>query len=197
MKLKKSILIGFIALLGLSSCGKFEKFRKSASLPVKYKAAVDYYKKKDFNKASILFDEILPLMKGDSTQEMATYYQAYCDFNLGNFTVANAHFKKFYEVFSRSEYAEEAIYMSAYSMYKDSPNYNLDQTGTLTAIEELQSYLNNYPDSKYREDNDLLPLDHPLKNSKSSVKSDLFDEGSYGVKFDGCCPKVIKRHRKV
>ncbi len=152
MKLKNYILVGFIALLGLSSCGKFEKFRKSASLPVKYKAAVDYYKKKDFDKASILFDEILPLMKGDSTQEMATYYQAYCDFNLGNYTVANAHFKKFYEVFSRSEYAEEAIYMSAYSLYKDSPTYNLDQTGTLTAINELQSYLNNYPETKFKDE---------------------------------------------
>jgi outer membrane protein assembly factor BamD len=150
MKVKNFILVGFVALLGLSSCGKFEKFRKSASLPVKYKAAVDYYKKKDFDKAGILFDEILPLMKGDSTQEMATYYQANCDFNLGNYTVANAHFKKFYEVFSRSEYAEEAIYMSAFSLYKDSPNFNLDQTGTLSAINELQSYLNNYPDSKFK-----------------------------------------------
>lgn len=152
MKLKNIILVGFIALLGLSSCGKFEKFRKSASLPVKYKAAVDYYKKKDFDKASILFDEILPLMKGDSTQEMATYYQAYCDFNLANYAVANTHFKKFYEVFSRSEYAEEAIYMSAFSLYKDSPNFNLDQTGTVTAINELQSYLNNYPDSKFKDE---------------------------------------------
>ncbi len=152
MKLKNYLFVGFIALLGLSSCGKFEKFRKSASLPMKYKAAVDYYKKKEFDKAGILFDEILPLMKGDSTQEMATYYQAYCDFHLGNYTLANSHFKKFYEVFSRSEYAEEAIYMSAFSLYKDSPNYNLDQTGTLTAINELQSYLNNYPDTKFKEE---------------------------------------------
>lgn len=152
MKFKEYILVGFIAMLGLSSCGKFEKFRKSANLPTKYKAAMDYYKKKDFDKAGILFDEIMPLMKGDSTQELATFYQAYCDFNLGNYTLANTHFKKFSEVFSRSEYAEEAIYMSAYSLYKDSPNYNLDQTGTLAAINEIQSYLNNYPETKFRDD---------------------------------------------
>ena len=152
MKLKKYLLIGFIAVVGLSSCGKFEKFRKSASVSVKYKAAMDYYKKKEFDKAGILFDEILPVLKGDSTQEMATFYQAYCDFNLGNYAVANTHFKKFSEVFSRSEFAEESIYMSAYSLYKDSPNFNLDQTGTLSAINELQSYLNNYPDTKYKDE---------------------------------------------
>jgi len=152
MKWKEYILVGFIAVLGLSSCGKFEKFRKSANLPTKYKAAMDYYKKKDYDKAGILFDEIMPLMKGDSTQEIATFYQAYCDFQLGNYTVANTHFKKFAEVFSRSEYAEEAIYMSAYSLYKDSPNFNLDQTGTLAAINEIQSYLNNYPETKFRDE---------------------------------------------
>ena len=179
MKLKNYILVGFIALMGLSSCGKFEKFRKSASLPVKYKAAVDYYKKKDFDKASILFDEILPLMKGDSTQEMATYYQAYCDFNLGNYTVANAHFKKFYEVFSRSEYAEEAIYMSAFSLYKDSPNYNLDQTGTLAAINELQSYLNNYPDTKFKDEcsNMIKELRRKLER-KAFEKAKLYHKTS-------------------
>ena len=152
MDLKKYILVGFVAVLGLSSCGKFEKFRKSADLPTKYKAAVNYYKKKDFAKAGILFDEIMPLMKGDSTQELATFYQAYCDFNLGSYTLASSHFKKFAEVFSRSEFAEEAIYMSAFSLYKDSPNFNLDQTGTLAAINEIQSYLNNYPETKFKDD---------------------------------------------
>ncbi|NPC03232.1 outer membrane protein assembly factor BamD, partial [Shigella sonnei] len=84
-KLKNLVLILFVAVIGLSSCGKFEKFRKSASVPLKYNAAVDYYKKKDFAKAGILFDEILPLLKGDYTQELATFYQAYCDFNTGNY----------------------------------------------------------------------------------------------------------------
>lgn len=152
MNLKKYILVGFVAVLGLSSCGKFEKFRKSADLPTKYKAAMNYYKKKDFSKAGILFDEIMPLMKGDSTQELATFYQAYCDFNLSSYTLASSHFKKFAEVFSRSEYAEEAIYMSAFALYKDSPNFNLDQTGTLAAINEIQSYLNNYPETKFKDD---------------------------------------------
>jgi outer membrane protein assembly factor BamD len=83
---------------------------------------------------------------------LATFYQAYCDFNLGSYTLASSHFKKFSEVFSRSEFAEEAIYMSAFSLYKDSPNFNLDQTGTLSAINEIQSYLNNYPETKFKDD---------------------------------------------
>jgi len=171
MKLKNKIVIVLVALIGLSACGKFEKFRKSASVPTKYKGAVDYFKKKEFDKAGILFDEILPLLAGDSTQEMATYYQAKCDFELGNYAVANTHFKRFSEIFSRSEYAEESIYMAAFSLYNDSPNFNLDQAGTLTAIYELQSYLNNYPDSKYREDCSLM-----IKNLRKKLEKKAYEK---------------------
>ena len=138
-----------------------------------------YYKKKDFTKAGILFDEIMPLMKGDSTQELATFYQANCDFNLGSYTLASSHFKKFAEVFSRSEFAEEAIYMSAYSLYKDSPNFNLDQTGTLAAINEIQSYLNNYPEKGFEFEN-ALSREETLKGMTIWAAYSNFEENEKG-----------------
>jgi hypothetical protein len=50
-------------------------------------------------------------------------------------------------------------------------------------------------DVKYFDDNDLLPLDHPWRNRKTSKKWVGFQEGEYGVKYSkGCCPKVVKRH---
>lgn len=51
-------------------------------------------------------------------------------------------------------------------------------------------------DLKYSEDNDLLPLEHPWRNRKTSKKFAGFTEGEYGVKYSsGCCPDVVKRHR--
>ena len=52
---------------------------------------------------------------------------------------------------TRSEFAEEALYMYAYSLYLDSPEYDLDQTNTEDAIAAIQNFLNKYPRSKYRE----------------------------------------------
>jgi hypothetical protein len=50
-------------------------------------------------------------------------------------------------------------------------------------------------DVKYFDDNDLLPLDHPWRNRKTSKKWVGFQEGEYGVKYSkGCCPRVVKRH---
>jgi len=60
--------------------------------------------------------------------------------------------------------------MAAFSLYKDSPNFNLDQTGTLSAINELQSYLNNYPESKYREDCSLMIKDLRKKLEKKAYE---------------------------
>ncbi|MFC0186268.1 hypothetical protein ACFFJX_29105 [Pseudarcicella hirudinis] len=60
-----------IAIL-VSSCGKFEKIRKLTDEKKKYAAAVNYYKKGEFDKAGILLEEIVPIMKGGDDQEMAT-----------------------------------------------------------------------------------------------------------------------------
>jgi outer membrane protein assembly factor BamD len=38
--------------------------------------------------------------------------------------------------------------MSAYCKYKESPSYSLDQTPTFEAINELQLFVNQYPESQ-------------------------------------------------
>ncbi|MDZ7898615.1 MAG: hypothetical protein U5N85_11410 [Arcicella sp.] len=64
--------------------------------------------------------------------------------------------------------------MSAYSLYKNSPDYNLDQSGTITAINELQSFINNYPDSKFRDETSELIKSLRVKlESKSLRKSKI------------------------
>jgi outer membrane protein assembly factor BamD len=138
-----------ILTVTLVSCGGFEKLRKNGTDEMKYQAALDFYKKGDYDKAVLLFEELKPILKGSDQQEMATFYEAYCNYHLGLYPVASLQFRRFYDTFARSEYAEEALYMSAYSSYKDSPQYNLDQGSTLTAIESLQSFINSYPQSKF------------------------------------------------
>jgi outer membrane protein assembly factor BamD len=133
----------------LVSCGGFEKLRKNGTDEMKYQAALDFYKKGDYSKAVIFFEELKPILKGSDQQEMATFYEAYCNYHLSLYPVASMQFRRFYDTFARSEYAEEALYMSAYASYKDSPSYNLDQGSTLEAIESLQSFINSYPQSKF------------------------------------------------
>ncbi len=152
MKLNSSrILLLLVSLIfSLFSCSKkFNKLQKKGTIEEKYLAAISYYVKADYYKAGILLEEITPLLKGDSTAEKAQFYNAYCNYYQGQFQMSSYLFKTFYATYANSPFAEEAFYMNAYSMFKDSPPHNLDQTSTLTAIDALQTFINTFPESKY------------------------------------------------
>ncbi|WP_304234297.1 outer membrane protein assembly factor BamD [Jiulongibacter sediminis] len=148
-KLIKPALILLTATVFMACNKEFAKLQKTGTTEAKYKAAIKYYNEADYFRANLLFDEIVPLLKGDSTAEKAQFYNAYCNFYQQQYQLSSYYFKTFYSTYANSPYAEEAFYMYAYSMFKDAPAYNLDQETTLTAIEALQTFLNTYPGSDY------------------------------------------------
>ncbi len=152
-------LISVLTILLLASCSKFAKLQKSATVDEKYEAALNYYKKADYYHAGLLFEEITPLLKGATQAELSQFYNAYCNYHQGLYNMSQYLFKNFYETFARSDFAQEATYMHAYSLYKDSPNSNLDQTNTLTAISALQDFVNVYPESPFRDECTKLILE--------------------------------------
>jgi len=151
------------------------KLQKKGTTEEKYAAANDYYKKGDYYKAGLLFEEIIPLLKGDSLAEHSQFYNAYAQFQQKQYSMSAYLFKAFYATYANSPLAEEAFYMYAFSMYKDAPNFNLDQTSTLTAIDALQTFINTYPESKYAEscNQNLLDLRHRLEE-KAYEKAKLY-----------------------
>lgn len=136
----------------LMSCSEFRKLQKSTDWKEKYDAAVKYYERGDrgdYVKASMLFEEILPIIRGMPEAEQANFYYAYCHFHQSLFVESAFYFKSFYETYSRSEYAQESMYMYAYSLFLDSPVEELDQSSSAEAIAAMQRFLNLYPDTKY------------------------------------------------
>lgn len=141
-----------IFIFSLASCSKFRKIEKSQDWRVKYDAAINYYENKDYYRSSILFEQILPIVRGLPEGEKVQLYYAYAHYYQEFYLLAAHHFKVFYETYGRSEFSQEARYMRAYSLYANSPAYNLDQTSSIEAVIEMQSFLNKYPNSKFRED---------------------------------------------
>ncbi|WP_439880187.1 outer membrane protein assembly factor BamD [Pontibacter sp. MBLB2868] len=141
-----------VAILGLlllvSSCSNFQKLLKSNDVDKKYKAALEYYQKEDYYRANQLLEQVTPLLTGSETAEQAKYYLAQTYFELGDYLLADFHFKNFYQTYPRSPLAEDAMFMQAKALYNQSPSYEQDQTSTLTAIESLQEYLVRYPNSE-------------------------------------------------
>lgn len=152
----KNICLALTVAL-LFGCSEFRKIQKSNDADLKYEAAINYYEAEDYYRASILFEEVLPLIIGSEKAEKAQFLFAYSHFKQSNFLLAAHYFESFFTTYRRSEYAEEALFMHAFSLYKESPRYNLDQTETIEAINAIQNFINLYPQSEYAiQANDII-----------------------------------------
>ena len=163
------VLISFVIIF--SSCSGFQRLRKNPDWKVKYDAAIAYYEEKDFYRASILFEDIIPIIRGTEEAELANFYFAYSYFEQGQYILSAHYFESFVSVYSRSELVMEASYMHAFSSYKQSPEYRLDQTSTYIAISLLQSFINRYPYSDYAEKADGLIDELQVKLEKKAYEN--------------------------
>lgn len=152
--LKRVFFKHFLAALvifSVASCSKFRKIEKSEDWRVKYEAALNYYENKDYYRSGALFEQILPIVRGLPEGEKVQFYFAYTQYYQKFYLLAAHHFEVFYNTYARSEYAQEAQFMHAYSLYANSPAYNLDQTSSIEAVVAMQAFLNRYPTSKFRD----------------------------------------------
>lgn len=137
----------FFLIFILSSCGSYQKVLKSPDLKLKYDAALKYYDDANYYKALPLFEELLTSLRGTANAEKVYYYFAYCQFHTEQYDLASYHFQNLVNTFPKSVYAEECQFMVAFCYYSDSPEFSLDQSSTYRAINELQLFINKYPNS--------------------------------------------------
>lgn len=150
----RRVSVVFIVILGLFaafSCSKFRKIEKNPDWRVKYEAGLAYYAKKDYYRSSILFEQILPIVRGLPEAEKVQFYLAYCQYYEKMYLLSAEQFKSFYETFGRGVLSEEARFMYAYSLYKSSPGPNLDQSESIQAMTSMQDFLNRFPNSKFKD----------------------------------------------
>lgn len=140
-------LLFLLVFLVITSCGPFNKLEKSTNWEELYKGANDYYQAGEFNKAIILYDKVLPVIRGSEKAELADYNYANCHFKTKRYIEAAGYFSNFYRTYNRSPLAEEALFMNAYSLYLDSPDYNLDQQSSQEAVSAIQRFVTQFPGS--------------------------------------------------
>ncbi|MBW6478976.1 MAG: outer membrane protein assembly factor BamD [Bacteroidales bacterium] len=154
--ISKGILIFSATLLLFTSCSKYQKLLKSDDVMLKKEKAIEYYDNEDYHRALGLLTDVIPAFRGTAEAETLNYYYAMAHYNQGDYVLAAHYFKTFTQGFPRSEHAEEFLFMSAYCKYLLSPRSSLDQTATLEAIRELQSFANRYPNSNRVEEANML-----------------------------------------
>lgn len=116
-------------------------------MDAKLDMAIRLYKKGQYFKALPLLEELITVYRGTRKAEQTYYYYAYTNYQIGDYESAAFDFDNFARTFPSSEFAEECAYMKAYCYYMSSPEYSLDQTNTIKAINAMQLFADQYPSS--------------------------------------------------
>jgi outer membrane protein assembly factor BamD len=161
------ILLAIVSL----ACSDFQKVLKSESIDEKYQAAIKYYEKKDYYRAGLLFEELMPIMKGRAEAEQAHFIYANCHFEQSQYMLAAYYYRTFAETYPRSPLTEQATYMQARSLYYDSPRFNLDQTSTKEAMDAIQGFLSRYETSKFVPAADSMYQDLSVKLERKAYEN--------------------------
>ena len=145
MKKFSRILILFTLVIAIFSCNKtFSKIEKSKDAAFKLTKADEYYAKKSYRNARVLYEQLFSAYKGTDKFDELYYKYAFCHYYDKLYPDAEQLFKGYLEFFPNSAHAEEVDYMRAYSFYKQSPKLELEQVNTLKAINMMQTFINQH-----------------------------------------------------
>lgn len=150
--MKKNILITLLAAILLSSCGEYNKLLKSTDYEYKYEAAKNYFAKGQYNRAATLLNELIAILKGTDKAEESLYMLGMSYYNQKDYQTAAQSFIQYYNVYPRGTFAELARFHAGKALYLDTPEPRLDQSGTYSAIQQLQMFMEYFPQSSKKDE---------------------------------------------
>lgn len=144
---KKIGILIVVVMLAVSCNKRYEAAMKSTDKDLILQTANEFFAEGKWAYAVELYSRVAASFSGTEEAANILYNSAEANFQDRNYRLAAHQFKNFYVTNPTDPRAEDAAFKSAYAYYTDSPKYNLDQTSTHSAMNELQSFINAFPNS--------------------------------------------------
>lgn len=144
--IQQKILVFFL-LFSLLSCSGYNKVLKKDNYEKKFELAGELYEKKQYMRAIALYEQIYQRVPKTNEGEVAYYRLGKSYYAEKDYYMAGYYFGSFYQRFSYSAKAEECLFLSAICSVNNSPEFTLDQNETELAINDLQQFINKFPNS--------------------------------------------------
>jgi outer membrane protein assembly factor BamD len=154
----------------VASCGS-NRPKANLSADERLAYAMKIFEKGDYLDARKEFRVIVLNYPGHQIVDRAQFHLAECHFKMKEYILAIAEYQKLIRMLPNSEYVDDAQYKIGLSNFELSPKYSLDQNYTTRAIEELQKFTEDYPDSDYKEKATKLMLQCREKLAKKDYKN--------------------------
>lgn len=149
MKLKHLFVV-LVAVAALASCkSQYELLLNSNDADAKYEAAFNYYNEGKFSKAAALFESLSVLTNGTERDDTVRYYWGLSNYKFKDYYTAETNFEQFVDMYPRSPFTSEARFLRLDCLYRSTLRYELDQTPTYKAINEISTYILEYPSNTH------------------------------------------------
>jgi len=184
MKLKKTSIINLLLLLifsaSLYSCSSSDGNDLKTEDPEKaFSIAKRKYDKKDYLDAIDDFSFLKVKFPGTSISDKTQFYLADSYFHKDEFILAAYEYESMLKNYTLSPLIPETRYKLGLCYYNLSPKYSLDQEFTNYAIEELQLFVELYPEDKFVPD-----AEKKLTELRDKLAYKSFKTGELYMKLD-------------
>lgn len=168
---------------------RIQQVAESTDYEYKYEAAKNYFAKGQYNRAATLLNELIAILKGTDKAEESLYMLGMSYYNQNDYQTAAQTFTQYYNVYPRGTFTELARFHAGKALYLDTPEPRLDQSGTYNAIQQLQMFLEYFPNSAKKDEaqNMIFALQDKLVMKEYLSAKLYYNLGNYlGNNYESC-----------
>lgn len=149
----RNLIVVLASLVALMSCkSEYEMLLNSTDADLKYEAAFQYFNDKKYSKAASLFESLSVLADGTERGDTVKYYWGLSNYKFKDYYTAETNFDQFISSYPRSPFASEARYLRLDCLFRQTLRYELDQTPTYKAMNEISAYMLEYPSNVHMQE---------------------------------------------
>lgn len=139
------LIVGTVLLL--QSCSEYNEVLKSDDYSRKFEMANELYDGGKFSRSIALYEQIYQRSPKSGEGELSYFRIGKAYYNVGDYYMGGYFLGMFPQRFPLSPKAEESLFLSAMCSVNNSPEHSLDQQETELAINDLQQFIDRYPNS--------------------------------------------------
>lgn len=144
--LKITFIVLTVALI--TACSNYNKVLKSDDYQAKFEMANKLYDDGEYSRSVAFYEQVYQRFPKQSEGEVAYFRIGKAYYLDGDFYMGGYFLAEFTARFPYSPKVEEATFLSAMCSVHNSPEPSLDQTATEVGIDELQQFVDRFPESE-------------------------------------------------
>jgi len=137
----------YVILIFLSACSGFNEALKTDDFEAKRAYANSSFENQLWDRSAALYEQIYQRYSQGPIGEEAYYRLGISHYEMKDYYMAGYYFQNFSTRFFYSNFAEETKFLAALCAVKNVPKKSLDQAETYQALQSLQEFVNQYPNS--------------------------------------------------